>query len=218
MDINIKDSAGKKVGSIKLDPAIFDSKKSPAVVHEIVRWQRAAKRQGTHKCLTRGEMEWGGKKPWKQKGTGRARAGTATSPVWVGGAVAHGPSPRDYSYSMPKKKRRKALATVLAEKLSSEALHVIDELKLETGKTKDLAKILDSLKVGDKGVTIVLPEQNEMISRSAKNLPGVKTLPVEGVNVYDLLLNKEVLCTKEALEKLQARIKGELNKESVENG
>ena len=197
---------------------MFDAVASAATVHEVVRWQRACKRQGTHKVQTRGDMQGGGKKPWKQKGTGRARAGTRTSPVWVGGGVAHGPSPRDYSYSMPKKMKRKALSSVLSEKARANQLHVIDDLKVDSGKTKDLASILNKIKLGDNGLTIVTAEADEMLSRSARNYPNVIALPVEGVNVYDLLRHKDVLCTKASVEMLQARCKGELNKESVNNG
>ncbi|MCL4125271.1 UNVERIFIED_CONTAM: hypothetical protein GTU68_056331 [Idotea baltica] len=162
------------------------------------------RRAGTHSVLNRKNMTGGGKKPHRQKGTGRARAGSSNSPLWVGGAVTHGPSPRSYEFKLNKKTKRAALAAVFSDKRKNSELILVDELNLKEGKTKELISILDKLKIADQKVFILLPETNELVSRASSNIPGVKAGNLDAVNIYDLVNAKYVLATKSGIEKLQA--------------
>jgi large subunit ribosomal protein L4 len=200
---------GKEVGSVELNGAVFGAEINPALVHDTVRWQLARRRAGTHQALTRTMMEGGAKKPWKQKGTGRARAGSGISPLWVGGASIHGPLPRSYDYRLPKRTRRQALMSVLSDKVKSNQLLVVDDLTVKSGKTKDMVAALAKVGVGDKRVTIVLTNENATVARSARNIPNVHLATVAAVNVYDLLKNDLLVTTKAGIAALESRIAGE---------
>lgn len=201
-------SQGKEVGSLDLNPGIFGAKVHKTLVHETVRWQRAKARSGTHATLSRSMMKGGGKKPWKQKGTGRARAGSIISPLWVGGAIVFGPQPRDYEFRLPKRSRRQALCSALSDKVAQGTLLVLDELKLESGKTKDMNDILVKLGVADNKCTLlVLNKDNDATWKAARNLPCVKTILASAVNVYDLLNAGSVLITKEGISVIEERLK-----------
>ena len=211
---DIVDKAGKKVGSIDLDENIFGAVVKKDLVHQVVRWQRAKKRAGTHSALNRAAMTGGGKKPWRQKGTGNARAGSKNSPVWVGGAVAHGPQPRSYEFSVPKQVRKAAICSALTAKKQGGKLVVVDDLSV-SGKTKDMQSILSAIGMEKRGALIVLPdttaEDGALVSRSSKNIPGVKTVPAMGLNVYDLVNAELLVCSKEGVEALQAKVAGTQN-------
>lgn len=201
---------GDKAGTIALDSSVYAGPIKPHMVHEVVCWQLAARRQGTHSALTRAEVRGGGRKPWRQKGRGTARAGSNTSPVWVGGGVSHGPKPRDYSLRTSKRTRRQALCSVLSDKVRCERLVVLEELSLNSGKTKELVEILHNLGlskyVRHGGITLILDEQDELISRAASNLKKVVTLKTDGVNVYDLWRLEIVVTTRRAVEALAKRL------------
>ena len=203
------DMSGKEVGSIELDPEVFGAKVHEAIVHETVRWQLARRRAGTHRALTRSMMKGGGKKPWKQKGTGRARAGSNISPLWVGGASVHGPLPRCYDYRLSKRSRRQALVSVLTSKVQDAKLVVLDKLQVPSGKTRDMASVLAKIGISEQDVVIVTASSEEMVSRSSRNLSKVLALSVSGVNVYDLLRHKYVVSTQDGIKALQARVKQE---------
>lgn len=210
---SVVDMTGKEVGSIDLDPAVFGIEINQGLVHQVARWQRAKKRSGTHATLNRSKMEGGAKKPFKQKGTGRARAGTSRSPLWVGGAVIHGPQPRSYEFAIPKKQRRKALASVLTDKCLSNNLVIVDKLEVSSGKTKDMSAVLNSMGVSAKACILVSQDADEDKSGvwlSSRNLPKVKTLQVEAANVYDLVNGAVLVIAKDAVETLQKKVSGAL--------
>jgi large subunit ribosomal protein L4 len=207
----VVDSSGKEVGAIELNPAVFAAAKiNPSLVHTTVVWQRNKKRSGNHSCLTKAEVSGGGKKPWKQKGTGQARAGSNTSPLWVGGGRSHGPKPRDYTTRVAKRTRRQALISVLSEKLQNGSITVLDSLSIPSGKTKDATKLLSTLKLANQKVALLVSkknlENNKSSSLPLRNIPGVKLLTVEGVNVYDLLNHGALLSTQDGLIELQDRL------------
>jgi large subunit ribosomal protein L4 len=204
------DSSGKEKGTIELSPAVFQGTIKEELVHGAVRWQRAKRRAGTHDVLTRSEMKGGGKKPFKQKGTGNARAGSIISPLWVGGAVVHGPTPRSYEFRLSKKMRKSALQSALASKATTGSFLVLEGLSGATGKTKDGVAVLKGLGVyGTKVLVVVANEtsaERENFVRAVRNIKGVTTLPVAGVNVYDLVNSTNVVCTQDALKQLEARV------------
>jgi len=204
--VSVKDMSGKEVESLELNPAVFGIVPMASLVHQTVRWQRAKRRAGTHSVLTRSNMKGGGKKPWKQKGTGRARAGSNNSPVWVGGAVSHGPTPRKYDFRLPKRTRRQAMASVLSDKVSKDRLVVLKDLQIESGKTRDMAVVLKELGVAGKSAIILLAQDNGGVRQASRNISKVMTLGVEGANVYDLLKHQYLVGTPEALLKLQDRL------------
>lgn len=191
----------EKVGTREIADAIFGVPVNEALLWEVVRMQQACRRQGTHMVKTRGMVRGSNRKLWKQKGTGRARMGERRSPVWTGGGIVFGPQPRDYSYSMPKKKRKLALQSALSAKLRDEELLIVESLGLTAIKTKALATALEKLSA--KSALIVLPQSDEIIEKSARNLPGVKVLRYEGLNVYDLLCYDKVILVGDALDKIQ---------------
>jgi len=208
VEYKVLDISGKEKGTMALSKGLFGADVDPVAIHGMVRWQLAKRRAGTHATITKGEMKASGKKPWRQKGTGRARAGTSASPLWVGGAVAHGPQPRSYEYRMNKKERKAALVVALSEKVAKSALIVLDNLAVPTGKTKDLAAILETLKVDGKKTLLVLSKsskEGEQIRRAGKNIPGLMICGVEGVNVYDLMRNRYLIGTREAMTELQEK-------------
>lgn len=195
---------GSEQGELTL-PELFAEKEREHLIYEVVQMQQAKRRAGTHSTKTRHFVSGGGAKPWRQKGTGNARAGSSRSPIWEGGAVTFGPLPRDYSYGMPVKARRVALKSVLADRKRGGNLTVVDSIELEEGKTKRVVAMLEALGVGD-NVLIVNGEANDALERGARNLPKVKVLRTEGVNVYDVLRYKHLLLTKAAVEALKERL------------
>ncbi len=187
-----------------LKDEIFSLKARPHLLHETVRMQLANRRAGTAATKSKGFVRGGGKKPWRQKGTGRARSGSIRSPIWVGGGTIFGPQPRDYSYRMPRTARRKALLSALSLKNQDGKIIVVDKLEPEQPKTKIMAKALGDLKV--QSVLIVIPEADQNIERAARNLPKVKVLRVDGLNVYDLLRYEHLILTAGALKLLEERL------------
>ena len=196
--VQVLNMQGSPVGELELNDYVFGIEPNTHVIHSAVLSQLAGQRRGTHSTLGRGEVRGGGRKPWRQKGTGRARVGSIRSPLWRGGAVTFGPKPRKYGFKMPKKVRRLALRSALSSKVNEQKLIVLDDLSLEAIKTKEMVKVLDALKVNNKAL-IVTDEYCEKIDRSARNLQGVKTTQVEGMNVYDLLYHDVILMTKAAV-------------------
>jgi large subunit ribosomal protein L4 len=196
--VALLNQAGQNIGEVELSDSVFAVEPNQQVLHDVVKAQRAAMRQGTHKTKTRTEVSGGGKKPWKQKGTGRARSGSSRSPIWVGGGVVFGPTPRDYSMKINKKVRRLALKTVLSLKVKDDAFKVLDALSLESIKTKGMVDVLNNLSLAGKTI-VILPENNEFVSLSARNIPGVVVSTVSHVSVYELMLYKNVLTTVEAV-------------------
>lgn len=201
MEAPILNASNQQVGTANLDDEIFGGPVNDSLLWEVVRMQLACKRQGNHKAKTRAEVAGSGKKPWKQKGSGRARVGERRNPVWRGGGIAFGPQPRDYAYSMPKKKKRAALHSALASKLRDGELIVVESLGLTEIKTKTLASVLGQL--GAQNALIIISEANETIERSAKNLPTVKVLRSAGLNVYDVLRFDKLVVVGDALGKIQ---------------
>ena len=188
-------------GQLELSDAIFGVPVKSHVLHEVVIYQLAKRRAGTAKTKGRSEIRGGGKKPWRQKGTGRARAGTSRSPIWRGGGTIHGPQPRDYEMRIPKKVRRLALKMALSQKVLDAEFKVIDQLKLDRIRTKDFVDLLDRFELGK--TLVVLPEPDEMIEKSARNIPNVKVLRSEGLNVYDLLNYHAVILSRECVSRIE---------------
>ncbi len=198
---------GKQVGEMDLDPEVFAAPVKANLVHETVRWQLCKRRSGTHQALTRTMMKGGQKKPWKQKGTGRARAGSSVSPLWVGGASVHGPLPRSYEHRLGKRTRRQALAAVLSSKVKNQSLIIVDKFDIASAKTRDFTAVLRKLGVDGKKVALVMPEVNENLVRSCKNVPNFHSAIVSGANVYDLVRHSILLSTKDGIEALAKRVK-----------
>ena len=181
------------------------TRKDLHLMHQVVRWQRAKKRAGTHSVQTRAEMTGGGKKPWKQKGTGNARAGSNTSPLWVGGGIAHGPKPRSYEFRLNKKERAKALRTALEVRRTEGKLYVMKSLSLSGYKTKDAVEALKKLSVPSRESTLlVIPAADLKVEKSFANIEGMKVVRLSGLNVYDVVSCKHVVMTEEALKQFQA--------------
>lgn len=193
---------GTKNGDVELNADIFGIEPNNDVVFEAVVMQRASMRQGTHAVKNRSAVRGGGRKPWRQKGTGRARQGSIRSPQWRGGGIVFGPTPRSYAYSIPKKMRRLALKSVLSQKVLDESLVVVDEFKFETPKTKDFAQSLGNLNV-DKKALLVLEEDNESAILAARNLSNVKIVEPEGINVLDIMNSDKLVITQKALSQVE---------------
>lgn len=187
-----------------LNEAIFGAKPRTHLLHQAVVMQLANRRTGSAATKSKGFVSGGGKKPWRQKGTGRARAGSIRSPIWVGGGTVFGPQPRDYSYRMPRTARREALLSALSLKKRENKVIVVDKFELEQAKTKLMVQALAELKVAS--VLLVIPQADAKIERSARNLPKVKVLRVEGLNVYDLLRYEHLILTDDALKILQEKL------------
>ncbi len=202
--VNIVNTKNEPVGEIELNDEIFNREVKEYLLHEVVRMQQAARRGGNACTKTRVEVRGGGRKPWKQKGTGRARAGTRTSPLWRGGGVSFGPKPRSYSFKVNSKVRRQALAMAFSARFQEGNLIVVDDLVFETIKTKDFVGVMDALKV--QNALIVVDEASENLTKSSRNVQGYKVLPTEGVNVYDILLHKKVILVQPAIERLEKRL------------
>ena len=193
---------GSENGTVELNDAIFGVEPNESVIFDAVVMQRASLRQGTHMTKNRSAVSGGGRKPWRQKGTGRARQGSIRAPQWRGGGIVNGPSPRSYSYKLPKRVRRLAIKSVLSQKVLDSNLIVIDALSFDTPKTKDFAEMLDKLNVNSK-VLVALEDGNETAALSARNLPNVTVVPAEGVNVLDVLNNDKLILTQAALSKIE---------------
>ena len=192
---------GKEVGTIELNDAVFGVEVNEHLVHMAVVQQLANNRQGTQKAKTRSEVSGGGRKPWRQKGTGHARQGSTRSPQWTGGGMVFAPVPRDYSFKLNKKEKRAALKSALTDKVQSSSLIVVDELKFDEIKTKNFAKVMDNLKV-EKGL-VVIDDNDKNVVMSARNVEGVDTTLVNTINVYDIMKAKKVVLTKAAVAKIE---------------
>lgn len=190
--------SGQQIGDIELNDAVFGVEVNQHVLYEAVKNQLANKRQGTQSAKTRAEVRGGGKKPWRQKGTGRARQGSIRAPQWIGGGVVFAPKPRDYSYSIPKKVKRLAMKSALSSKVESKEIIVLDELNLTQPKTKDMVNILKNINSNKKAL-IVMAEKNENIIKSARNIPGVQTSLTNTLNVYDILKYDSFIITRDAV-------------------
>ncbi|MZQ74872.1 MAG: 50S ribosomal protein L4 [Peptoclostridium sp.] len=197
--LNIK---GEKIEEITLSDNVFGVEVNEHVLYEVVKNHLANRRQGTQSAKTRAEVRGGGRKPWKQKGTGRARQGSIRSPQWIGGGVVFAPKPRDYSYSLPKKVKRLAMKSALTSKLQNGEIIVLDSLAMEMPKTKEFKAIVSNLKL-EKKALFVMAEKNDNVVKSARNIPGVKTALVNTLNVYDILNHNAFVITKAAVEKVE---------------
>lgn len=191
---------GTQNGEVTLNEEIFGIEPNENVVYDAIIMQRASLRQGTHAVKNRSAVSGGGRKPWKQKGTGRARQGSIRSPQWVGGGVVFGPTPRSYGYKLPKKVRRLALQSALSSKVNENSLVVLEGLAFDAPKTKEVVKVLDALNVSEK-VLIVTADKDDVVAKSANNLPNAKVLTVSGLNVLDLLTHDKLIITKDAADK-----------------
>ena len=200
--IDVYDINGKKVKELELNEAVFEIEPNEAVVHSVLVNFLANQRQGTQNTKTRSEVSGGGKKPWRQKGTGRARQGSIRAPQWIKGGIALGPKPRSYKYTVNKKERALAIRSVLSAKVLENELVVVDNMPLKEIKTKEMVKALNNLKVEGKAL-IMLPTKNENIQKSARNIEGVKTTLVETINVYDLLKYNKLVVTEDTVKKLE---------------
>ena len=196
--MKVLNMAGAEVGTVELSDAIFGIEPNPVVVHEVVKNHLANCRQGTQSALTRAEVSGGGKKPWRQKGTGHARQGSTRAPQWTHGGIVFAPKPRDYSYVLNKKVKRLALKSVLSAKAASGELIVVDAIELPAIKTAEFKKFLTAVKADGKAV-VVTPEKNDTIVKSARNIPGVLTTPATILSVYDLLNAKYLVVDQRAL-------------------
>ncbi len=202
-EVEVKDRNNKVVEKLTMPESIFGLELNSALLHSAVVNYLANQRQGTHATKTRGLVRGGGKKPYRQKHTGRARHGSIRSPLWKGGGTVFGPQPRDYSYRMPKKQKRKALKTALSVRLSEGNITVVDTLDFEKPRTKEMIAFLDGLGLGEKKVLIVTEERNENVYLSARNIPGVDVTRAQDLNTYEVLLHEHILMTRAALEKIQ---------------
>ena len=200
--IDVYDINGKKVKELELNEAVFGIEPNEAVVHSVLVNFLANQRQGTQNTKTRSEVSGGGKKPWRQKGTGRARQGSIRAPQWIKGGIALGPKPRSYKYTVNKKERALAIRSVLSAKVLENELVVVDNMPLKEIKTKEMVKALNNLKIEGKAL-IMLPTKNENIQKSARNIEGVKTTLVGTINVYDLLKYNKLVVTEDTVKKLE---------------
>ncbi|HEX9796105.1 MAG TPA: 50S ribosomal protein L4 [Anaerolineales bacterium] len=205
MKVDVVNMQGEKVSTTELPAAIFEVRVKADLMHQAFERQMANARAGTHATKTRSDVRGGGRKPWRQKGTGRARHGSIRSPIWVGGGKVHTPHPRDYSKRMPKKMRRAALRSALSVKAAAAGIVVLDELRLDQIKTKEVASMLNRL-VGQDSALILMAETDELVEKSARNLANAKTLRAEYLNVRDLLGHKRLVLPLNALEAITAHL------------
>ena len=202
---------GKEAGTVDLDPAVFAAPVHEGLVQMTVRWQRARTHQGTHSVINKANYKGGSRKPWAQKGTGQARAGGADSPVWVGGAVSHGPQTRTYDFRLARRSRRQALAAILTDKARKNEIVIVKDLDVKSGKTKELKGIIAKLGLADRKVALLVDQAKNSANgvglwRAAGNLENVSTIPVSGANAFDLLKANALLITLDALKSLQAKV------------
>ncbi|OCA88550.1 50S ribosomal protein L4 [Pradoshia sp. D12] len=201
--IALLNQAGSQVGDIELNESVFGIEPNESVVTEAILMQRASLRQGTHKVKNRSEVSGGGRKPWRQKGTGRARQGSIRSPQWRGGGVVFGPTPRSYSYKLPKKVRRLAIKSVLSAKVNEENVIVLDALTFEAPKTKEFTAVLKGLNTENKKALIVTADVDENVALSGRNIPGVTIVEANAINVLDVVGHEKLIMTKTAVEKIE---------------
>ena len=202
--VAVYDITGAKTSELELNDSVFGVDVNEAVLHQAVVMQLASQRLGTASTKTRGFVRGGGKKPWKQKGTGRARAGSIRSPLWVGGGTVFGPHPRSYAFRMPRKQRRLAIKSALTAKLQDGELVVLDTINFDATKTKNVLKLMSDFNVANKKILIVTADMLENVEKSARNIPGVKAIPASSsLNVYDLLYHDKVFVTKEAITRIE---------------
>ena len=206
MEIKVVNTANQEVGTVTIKDEIVNAPIKKHAVWETVKWQLAKRRRGTHSTKTRGEVRGGGRKPWPQKHTGRARHGSIRAPQWVGGGVVHGPKPRDYYYPLPKKVRKVALRSVVAGRFQEGNVIVVEDFAFEKPKTKQAIEFLKNLGLENEKVLIVVPELEENTYKSFRNLPNVKLLEIEGLNVYDMLCYDKCIFFKSTLPKLEERL------------
>ncbi|WP_166245986.1 50S ribosomal protein L4 [Paenibacillus turpanensis] len=193
---------GTQVGEVELADAVFGIEPNTHVLHEAVLMQQASLRQGTHKTKGRSEVRGGGRKPWKQKGTGRARQGSIRAPQWKGGGIVFGPTPRSYAYKLPKKVRRLAIRSALSSKVIDNNIIVLDQLAMNAPKTKEFAAILNNLKIERKAL-VVAASYDDNLALSARNIPGVKFVAADGINVLDVMVYDKLIITKDAVSKVE---------------
>jgi large subunit ribosomal protein L4 len=204
--LDVVGAGGKKAGSVELDPAVFEAPIKPHLFHAEVRRQLSRRRAGSHSTKNRSAVSGGGSKPYRQKGTGRARQGTTRAPQFHGGGVVFGPVPRSYEEKLPKKVRRAALRAALSLRLQEQAVTVVESFGLEEYSTRRMVEILDALEVGEDSLLIVLDASDPHVERSARNLPRVSVIRAEGLNVYDVLRHPRVLLTRDAALSVQERL------------
>ena len=201
--VEVKNIKNESVGEIDLNDLIFNRQVKNYVLHEVVRQQRAARRNGTASTKTRKDVRGSGAKPWRQKGTGRARAGTRKSPIWRGGGTTFGPKPRDYSFKLNRKVKQQAVAMALSARYQEGNLVVLDDFTLEAIKTKEFVSIMEVLELNN--ALIVVDSENEELSKSSRNVPGYRVMKTDGVNVYDILLHEKLVLLQPAIERLEER-------------
>lgn len=207
MKLDVIDLNGKNIGTVEGDPKVFEEKKRPEALYQTLKWFLNSKRAGTHSTLTRSEVRGGGKKPWKQKGTGRARAGSIRSPLWRGGAVIFGPKPRNYGFSLPKKIRKLALRSALSDRAKSGALVVIDSIMLEKPKTSQMIGVLKNLNVQNTKALFVMDMVLENLKLASRNIKGLKIVKDAELNIFDVLDSKKIFITKKSVENLKEILK-----------
>ena len=201
--VAVYDIAGKQAGEIELNESVFGVEVNEALLHQAVVMQLASQRLGTHSTKTRGLVRCGGCKPWKQKGTDRARAGSTRSPIWVGGGVTFGPQPRSYAFKMPRKQRRLALKSALSAKLTEGELVVVDSVNFEQPKTKNVVQMLNDFSAASSKALIITADIIDSVEKSSRNIPGVKAIGSQGLNVYDILYHDKVFITKDAVTRIE---------------
>ena len=202
--VNIYNTKNEKVGEIGLNPEIFDVEVKEHLLHDVVRMQLAGRRSGNACTKTRVEVSGGGAKPWRQKGTGRARSGSRRSPVWRGGGVAFGPKPRDYNFKLNRKVKKQALSMAMAARLQEGNLLVLDAFEMELIKTKEFMNVMNVLQLDN--CIIITPETNENLNKSSRNANGFKVLSLDGLNVYDILLHKKLVLVQPVIDSLEKRL------------
>lgn len=205
--VAVYNTQGEQVGEIELKDEIFGVPVNQAVLHEVMVMYQANQRRGTHDTKTRGEVSGGGRKPWRQKGTGRARHGSIRSPIWRHGGIVFGPHPRDYSYEVPKKVRRLALKSALSARVQEGKLLVLDKLEMDAPRTKEMVRILNNLKVNDKAL-VVTGDRNVNVAKSARNLPGVNSVEASLLNAYDVLRHGTLVMTRDAVARVEEVLAG----------
>lgn len=201
--VAVYDIAHNQVGEIELNNEIFGVEVNGALLHQAVVMQLASQRLGTHATKTRAMVRGGGRKPWRQKGTGHARSGSSRSPLWKGGGVVFGPHPRSYAFSMPHKQRRLAIKCALSDKVNEASIFVLDSFVMDEYKTKTIVKLLSDFGVEEKSLIITAADDSDKIERSCGNIPGVKAITNEGLNVYDILNSGKLFITKDAIAKIE---------------
>lgn len=201
--VALYDMSGAQIGEIELNDNVFGIEPNEAVLADFVKMQLANKRVGTASTKNRGEVSGSGRKPWRQKGTGRARVGSIRNPIWRGGGIVFGPKPRDYSYRLPKKVRRLAMRSALSAKVKDNNIIVVDKLVFDEPKTKKMVEVLKALNAGKKTLLVTLDSADSNVVKSARNIPGVKPLRADFINVYDLLKYETLLITKDAVAKVE---------------